>query len=404
MKLLWVKTDFLHPTTRGGQIRTLEMLKRLHRRHEIHYVAFNDPTQPEGLARSNEYSSRAFPIEHRVPDKRSPGFAWQLLKGWLSPTPVAMCRWESFAMRDRVAELLREQRFDSIVCDFIFPGWSLGDALERAVLFEHNVETMIWRRHAENASDPLRRFYFELQARRMFTREQLFCRRARHVVAVSPVDAQMFRDLFGLREVSTVATGVDIDYFRASVSNNSAVRPRFDIVFVGSMDWMPNQDAVRFFLAEILPLIRRTIPDCSVGIVGRTPSAEMIELGRRDGRVTLTGTVPDVRPFLWDAKLSIVPLRIGGGTRLKIYESMAAGTPVVSTSIGAEGLEVTNGSDIRLADTPESFAAACLELITNPGERERLASAAQKLVETRFSWEAVTGHFEQILLDHPAGV
>src|SRR5580704_14631796 len=114
MKLLWVKTDFLHPTTRGGQIRTLEMLKRLHRRHEVHYVAFHDPSQPEGLARCNEYSSRAYPIEHRVPGKQSAGFAWQLLTGWFSPTPVAMFGWESSAMRDKLAELLRAQRFDGI--------------------------------------------------------------------------------------------------------------------------------------------------------------------------------------------------------------------------------------------------------------------------------------------------
>jgi glycosyltransferase involved in cell wall biosynthesis len=310
-----------------------------------------------------------------------------------------MFRWESAAMRDRLADLLREQRFDAIVCDFIFPGWSLGDAIERAVLFEHNVETMIWRRHAEHASDPLRRFYFQLQARRMFAQEQRLCRRARHVVAVSPVDAEMFRDLFGIKKVSTVATGVDVDYFRPV----APVSPQFDIVFVGSMDWMPNQDAVRFFVETILPLVRRAIPECRIGIVGRTPPDDLIGLGRRDERVTFTGTVPDVRPFLWGAKLSIVPLRIGGGTRLKIYESMAAGTPVVSTSIGAEGLDVTHGENIRLADTPESFAAACVDLIGNSDERARLAAAAQELVTSRFSWDAVTEHFEQILIENPAG-
>jgi polysaccharide biosynthesis protein PslH len=399
MRLLWVKTDFLHPTTRGGQIRTLEMLKRLHRRHEVHYVAFHDPSQPEGLARSNEYSSRAYPIEHRAPRKPSLGFAWQLLRGWFSPTPVAMFRWESSAMRDQLADLLRAQRFDAIVCDFIFPGWSLGDALERAVLFEHNVETMIWRRHAEHASDPLRRFYFHLQAQRMFAREQSLCRRARHVVAVSPVDAQMFHDLFGIKNVSTVATGVDLDYFRPA----APVSPQYDIVFVGSMDWMPNQDAVRFFVETILPLVRRALPDCRVGIVGRTPPGDLIELGRRGGRVTFTGTVPDVRPFLWGATMSIVPLRIGGGTRLKIYESMAAGTPVVSTTVGAEGLDVTNGEHLRLADTPESFAAACVDLLENPGERARLSATAQELVAARFSWDAVTKRFEQILIENPAG-
>lgn len=395
MRLLWVKTDFLHPTTRGGQIRTLEMLRRLHRRHEVHYVAFDDPDQPEGLARSGEYASHVYPVEHNVPGKRSLAFVGQLVGGLFSSIPVAVSRWTSAAMHRKIVDLLRQHHFDGIVCDFIAPALNLGDTLAQAVLFQHNVETMIWRRHLENAADPLRRFYFRLQAERMFACERELCKRARHVVAVSDTDAKLMREMFGIRNVSTVATGVDVDYFRRP----AAAQARFDIVFVGSMDWMPNHDGVRFFFEEILPRVRRAVPECTVGIVGRTPPADLVESARRDGRITVTGTVPDVRPYLWGASLSIVPLRIGGGTRLKIYESMAAGTPVVSTTIGAEGLEVMDGQNILLADTPEDFAAACVQLLQKPDERAGLAAAARELVAARFSWDAVADRFEEIVTE-----
>jgi glycosyltransferase involved in cell wall biosynthesis len=397
MKLLWVKSDFLHPTTRGGQIRSLEMLRRLHQRHEVHYVAFEDPGQPEGLARSGEYAAHAYPVRHSVPPKRSLAFAGQLVKGLFWPLPVAASRYVSREMLRQVSGLARKIHFDSIVSDFMFPALNMGEVLERAVLFQHNVETMIWRRHQEQARDPLRRFYFRLQAERMFDCEGALCRRARHVVAVSEIDAQRMREMFRLKRVSAVATGVDSGYFRAPKSRPET---RFDMVFVGSMDWMPNQDGALYFLKEILPRLRQAAPECTIGIVGRLPPAELTRWGEHAGGVTVTGTVPDVRPYLWGAKISVVPLRIGGGTRLKIYESMAAGTPVVATTIGAEGLDVMDGENIRLADTPEDFASACARLLKDPEQRARLAEAALERVTTRFSWEAVTDRFEQILLEH----
>lgn len=398
MKLLWVKTDFLHPTTRGGQIRTLEILRRLHQRHEVHYVAFHDPSQPEGLARSHEYCTHAYPIEHHVPVKRSLAFAGQLVGGLFRSLPVAVSRYTSKSMQGKITELVAAHGFDRIICDFIFPAPNLGGALRRALLFQHNVESTIWFRHQEHARTPLHRWYFASQARRMLDCERSFCTRASHVLAVSETDAQTMRQRFGLREISIVPTGVDIEYFRRP----ARAEGRFDIVFVGSMDWMPNHDAVSYFFDAILPAIRRRVPACTVGVVGRTPPPSMIELARRDPRVTVTGTVPDVRPYLWGAALSIVPLRIGGGTRLKIYESMAAGTPVVSTTIGAEGLEVSDRENIRLADTDQDLAAACVELIQNQGERDRLARAGQALVSARFSWDAAVDRFEQILRDRGA--
>jgi glycosyltransferase involved in cell wall biosynthesis len=393
MKLLWVNANFLHPTTKGGQIRTLEMMRRLHQRHEIHYVAFAD--DPEGPRRAHEYCTKAYPVEHKRPARGSAGFFAQVAAGAVSPVPVAIGRHYSAEVRRTVEELFRKEQFDRAVCDFLVSAVHFPH-LDKAALFQHNVETMIWRRHAEHARDPLRRWFFGVQARRMHDFEAKACRTAGYTIAVSPNDAQLMREMFGILNVDDVPTGVDLDYFAPRETAGDS----YDLVFVGSMDWMPNIDGMGWFLREIFPLIRAKKPGCRLAIVGREPSAEM--KAHAGPNITVTGTVPEVRPYLWKSAVSIVPLRIGGGTRLKIYESMAAKTAVVSTTVGAEGLVYHDGVDIRIADTPESFAAECLRLIDDAGLRRAQADAGWRLVSERFSWEQVTRRFEELLDRAPA--
>ena len=398
MKILWASCSFLHPTTRGGQIRTLEMLRRLHRRHEIHYAALADPAEPEGVAHAGEYSTRVFPFEFRPVSKDSPRFAAGILAGVVSPLPLAISRWRHPEMRRSVGLLLRDGGYDCVVCDFLVTAVNLP-ALDRAVLFQHNVESVIWQRHAENAKGPLRRFYYRLQERRMAAFEASACANAQRVIAVSDQDAATMRRLFGV-DCAWVPTGVDLDYFRSP----HPAPPGGGLVFVGSMDWMPNIDGISWFLDEVLPLIRARRPETVITVVGRKPGPALLARAADDPLLCITGTVPDVRPHLWSAAVSIVPLRIGGGTRLKIYESMAAGVPVVSTSIGAEGLDVLSGGNILLGDTPQAFAAGCLELLGDPARRRDLASAGHDLVASRYSWEQVARRFEQLLPGAPGFV
>ena len=167
------------------------------------------------------------------------------------------------------------------------------------------------------------------------------------------------------------------------------------------MDWLPNMDGMEDFLENILPRIRQRRPGCSLAIVGRNPPQKLKDLTAKDPKITVTGTVPDVRPYLWGSSVSIVPLRIGGGTRLKIYESMAAKTAVVSTTIGAEGLDINPPENIRFADAPEAFAEQCVELLEDASLRQRITTAGWEMVSSRFSWEQVTREFERILADGP---
>lgn len=394
MRILWVGPNFLHPTTKGGQIRTLETLREMHQRHEIHYVAFADPRHPEGVERSGEYSSRSYPFPLRLADQRSSAFLWDLLGGLVSPVPVAVRRFQSKEMQRFITEALQSGRYDCIVCDFLAVAENFSD-LQRVVLFQHNVESIIWRRRAEQAGLP-QRAYLALQARRMDAYESRICRESRGVIAVSEEDASIMRDRFGLppERVRAVPTGVNVDYFKRPETPPARSA---DLVFVGSMDWMPNEDGVQFFVREVLPLIQLQRRDCSVCLVGRNPSVSIRKLAAATPGLVVTGTVPDVRPYLWGARASIVPLRIGGGTRLKIYESAAAGVPVISTQVGAEGLQLENGKECLLADSPQDFAAACLRILNEAELRESLAAAAFKLVSSRFSWRVVASQFEDAL-------
>jgi glycosyltransferase involved in cell wall biosynthesis len=294
--------------------------------------------------------------------------------------------------------LIRKEGFDCAVVDHLAPTAYFPD-LPHAIFFQHNVETVIWRRHVEHAADPLRRWYFQLQADRMLEFERRVSREAGHIVAVSATDADEMRRLFGVTRVSEIPTGVNLGYFRPPETRTAGTGA--DLVFVGSMDWLPNVDGVLYFVREVLPLIRHKRPGCTLAIVGRTPPPKISELAAQDACVQVTGTVPDIRPYLWGSLVSIVPLRIGGGTRLKIYEAMAAKIPVISTSVGAEGLTVNPPEDIRFGDTPQDFAEQCLELLASAEERTRVATAAWEMVNANFSWEHVSRCFERVMENGP---
>jgi len=344
-----------------------------------------------GPERAGEYASKVFAIPHRAPGKRSAGFILQALGNLLSPLPLAVSRWESAELRKLIAKLRAEEGYDRVVCDFLAPAPNF-ESLEGVVLFQHNVETMIWRRHAETASGGLKKRYFGAQANRMFDYEREVCRAVDRVVAVSEADAETMRRELGATKVEWAPTGVDTDFFARPATSPEPVA---DLVFLGSMDWMPNIDGVNWFADEILPKIRARRPETTVAVVGRSPGAAIQALGRDIANFTVTGTVPDVRPYLWGSKVSIVPLRIGGGTRLKIYESMAAGVAAVSTTIGAEGLEIDPPKNIRLGDTPDAFAEQCLELLDEHDARSQVAQAGLELVRSRFSWDKVVDRFEE---------
>jgi sugar transferase (PEP-CTERM/EpsH1 system associated) len=398
MRILWLKSDLLLPLDKGGKLRTWHLMRHLARRHQITYLSFADPDQPAAdVDGMREVAVRVETIPRRDSPKRSARFYAGAALHLADPLPYAVGKYRSRAYARRVHELASETAFDLIVCDFLPPAVNLPARLPApAVLFTHNVEAEIWRRHAETAPSLSARLLYRAQHRRMLAFEGRTLRRFDGVLAVSDADRETFARLYPdavKRPIEVVATGVDTQFFTPAPS---AATGR-SLVFTGSMDWLPNEDAMLHFCRDILPLIRAREPEVRLSIVGRAPTPAVHKLAAEHD-IVVTGRVDDVRPFMADATVYIVPLRIGGGTRLKIFEAMAMGKAVVSTTVGAEGLPVRNGEHVLIADEPAAFADAVVRLLRDVGARRSLEAAARALVIERYDWSAVAGELEEALI------
>ncbi len=402
MRILWLKTELLHPLDKGGRIRSYHMLRELIRHHEVTYLTLDDGSAaPDAAERATEYCQVLARIPFRTTPKHSPRLYGDLLLNVWSRLPYAVAKYASAAMQQRVVALAQPEQHDILVCDFLFPSQNVPPGLPiPTVLFQHNVEAAIWRRHADVASHPLRRAYFAEQWRRMCRFERQECHRFDHVIAVSDQDRDAIRGAYGVEAVSAVATGVDVTFF----APGGAPRDPREVTFVGSLEWMPNEDAVEYFSTAILPRIRAVLPEVTFTVVGRHPTARLQALAAAVPALNLVGGVPDVRPYMERAGVFVVPMRIGGGTRLKIYEALAMEAPVVTTRVGAEGLPVLAGKHLLMADDPAGFAAAVVRLLTAPTDAERLARQGGAYVRERFGWSSVAAEFaaicEQVIARH----
>jgi len=279
-----------------------------------------------------------------------------------------------------------------VVCDFLVPGslmqWKRPPP---TILFTHNVEAQVWERHYKVISNPLMKAVCFLESRALAGAERRYVELADHVLTVSENDRASFLQYVDSGHISVIPTGVDTEYFQPSAQPEQAD----SMAFTGTMDWMPNEDGVAHFVDKIFPLIRREAPNAAFWAVGRRPPRRIQALA--SDRVVVTGAVDDIRPYLGKAAVCVVPLRSGSGTRIKIFEAMAMGKAIVSTTMGAEGLPVMHGENIILADDPADFARQVIELLRDPQRRAQLGGAARKLVEEGYGWPSAAAHFEEIM-------
>ena len=402
MRILWLKTELLHPVDKGGKIRTYNMLKEMKREHHVTYLTLDDGTATaDERAKATEYCHELICIPQRRREKFTPGFYFELGLNLVSPRPYAIKKYESAAMLREIAELERKNSFDVLVCDFLAPAGNVPRTLNTpVVLFQHNVEAMIWKRHYEVQTNPLKKAYLYGQWQKMRRFEKEMCRRFDCVIAVSAEDRDQMKNEYGAEAVYDVPTGVDTVFFRPS---GAAEAKKHSIVFTGSMDWLPNEDAIRYFMREIMPVIKHKVPDATLTVVGRNPPAALVDLSREDSSLVITGRVDDVRPYIESAAAYIVPLRIGGGTRLKIFEAMAMEKAVVSTTVGAEGLPLTHGVELLLADEPRAFADAVVKVLSDSEYAAELGQRAASVVRENHGWRQVTESFISICrqANHP---
>lgn len=399
LRILFHNCRLLHPLHGGDRIRTYQMLRELRKRHHITYLTLRTPSDTdEAVERASEYCQEVIAVPHPVKNQRSLSFYLEVLGNTLwGRYPFLGQKYISREITQRLAAMAapgQQPPFDLLVCDYLAPMVNFLELPSRpkvpSLLFQHNVESVIFRRHAETARNPLKRALYRRQWRMMRKFEQQSAEFVDGQVAVSEPDAATFRDEFGMRNVlGAVPTGVDCEFFQPPAQ--PAGKPV--VAFLGSMDWDANQDAVNWFAGEILPRIRAKIPAAEFLVIGRNPPASLRALAEKDAGIRITGTVPDVRPIMAEAAAMVLPLRIGGGTRIKVYEAMAMGAPVISTTIGAEGLDITHGKNILLADTAEAFAQETVGLLSDATKAAAMAGEARRHVAEKYSWGSVSEIF-----------
>jgi sugar transferase (PEP-CTERM/EpsH1 system associated) len=393
MNVLVVIGQLPYPLDTGAKIRSYHLLTRLARKHAVTLVSFSYGPEDARKAESLKPFFREIVTIPHNGSTSSPGRMFFALRNLLSSLPYSIDKYTSPGLGTTVRRLLQEQPFDLIHCDSLQMSSNVTpiNGIPR-ILTEHNVESFIWQRAAETERNPLRRSYLALQARRLARYEAAACRAFDWCIAVSEVDRRLIEDLSGTSQCAVVPNGVDCQFFRPQT-----VRPEPSrLVFTGSMDWLPNEDAMVYFVEEIMPIIRRVVPQARLSIVGRNPTSRVRQLARQGNGVEVTGRVDDVRPYIAQAAIFVTPLRIGSGTRLKILEAMAMGRPVVSTRVGCEGLAVTPGKDILVADRPQDVAARVIELLKDPDRAETLGQAGRTLVERSYDWESLADRLEEI--------
>jgi len=398
MKILWVKAGKLLPVDTGGKIRSYNILRWLREHNEVTLLSYYDGPRDSAYERALE---EQFPGSIAINTGRAMrtnrlAVGVNYLRQLASPAPYAVTKFTSRAVQSQVNELLSGGAFDVAVCDFLAATLNFPTDLKTpTVLFQHNVEAALWQRQAQHEPNWINRMVFKIEAAKMLRYERETVRRFHHVIAVSDNDRELMSAMTNRSEITVVPTGVDLKGYRAAKesSNGSAHRQAL-IVFVGSMDWEANIDGVEYFCREIWPSIKQRVPQARFRIVGRDPHPRVRKLA--SDSIEVTGTVASVIDHYNQAMVNIVPLRIGGGTRLKIYEAMAMGRATVSTKIGAEGLDVNDGSDILIADTADKFADWVVEVMEQESLRQRLEEGAADKA-AKYDWSVIAERFNGVL-------
>jgi len=394
MRILWVKSGGLVPIDHGGKIRSFQIAKVLASSHDLTLFTFDEASNEAAHRELKGIFSDVIFVPLVVPNRKSFGEYLAYAKNLFSMHPYSERKYCQPHIARKLREHLLQQSYDVIVCDFLLTAgvipWDLPGL---RVLFTHNIEAQIWKRHFQVAQNPIWKAACYREFRTMERMEHHYLNSAEHVLAVSEADREAFATVISKSKISVVPTGVDSEYFRPMPEREEPNT----LVFTGSMDWMPNEDGIFYFVREVLPLIREEISDVNLWVVGRRPSAKLRKLAEQIPGLTVTGRVEDIRPYMAKASVYVVPLLVGGGTRLKIFEAMAMGKAVVSTSIGAEGLPVVPGRDIVLADQSKDFADQTVALLRNAAKREELGGSARRLVERNYSWSAVGARLSEDL-------
>lgn len=380
MKILYLMPFSPVPANFGGALRAFHLLRELAVRHRVTAVGYGSEEQARELSR-------------RVPSLEGVQFlppTWMARHrrlgqavALLGPRSHHHLSVVSPGMQRTIDRLLGASRYDAVHTEFSHLGPFHFDTRAVKVLDAHNVEHDLFRRNFETLAPGPRKLHYWIEWKKQ-RREEVACSRAHDVIiATSERDAELLRRGAPGVPCHVVPNGVDTAYFTPS----DEVPEPFSLVFTGMMAYLPNHDGMTWFLDEVFPAVLRTVPEAKIYVVGKDPPADLRR--RSSSRVVVTGTVEDVRPWVHRASTFVVPLRSGGGTRLKIAEALAMKKPLVTTSLGCEGVDVKNGQTALVADTPAAFASAVVRALRDEDLRRRVSTAGFELVKARYDWSVI---------------
>ena len=453
MDILFLTRDLPYPPTDGWKIRVFSLIQQLSRRHRVSLVSFMRTTEnPDDVHGLEPYCEqiRVVPRVHWY----SP---WKVLLGLVGPNALPIVAYQDRQMLDTLKSITKGRKFDIVQAESLHMAQYALGLPAPAVLDLHNIESTLMKRAADTQKEPFTRGYMGLTGRKLATYERGVCRRFAFCLTCSEEDRRELASEAGVERIAVIPNGVDLQSYAsegvlnppAGAESPARLRQGFGgsaeagkhesqrrrkgepepsapgssrarsegalsgktwgpaameedqprqanrLVFVGRMDYRPNVDAVRWFSREVLPRIREQIPNAVFQIVGGHPTKAVERLAARN-RIEVTGFVEDVRPYLKEATAVVVPLRAGGGTRLKILEALAMGKAVVSTSVGAEGIEAVPQRDLLIGDDPEAFASQVVRVIEDKNLRRSLGQAGRKLTEEKYGWDSIARDLERV--------
>lgn len=377
MTILLLTPYIPYPPNFGGTVRMYHMIRQLSGRHSLHLVTLNPSGNSSNRGELESLCETIRVVERPRLDKRIAQFA-----SLLSPRSFQHRVHHTPAMAKAVRQALADHDVDLVLAEFSQMASLAVPPSVPLVVDQHNVEFDLIRRMAKRSSG-IRKLYNSIEAAK-YRREELRALRASALtIATSQRDVDLMRELVPGLKTAVIENGVDTEFFR-----NPGCQPKPNtLVFVGAMHYFPNEDAAHFYMRHIHPLLAAQIPDLRVFFVGGKPTEEVTQYA--SDNVEITGFVDDVRPYMHEASAFIVPLRMGGGTRFKVVEALAAGTPVVSTSLGSEGIPVTHGQELLIADTPREFADAVVRVLNDSDFADSLRTAGLDFVQKHFDWSVI---------------
>jgi glycosyltransferase involved in cell wall biosynthesis len=385
MKILVLDEWVPFPLNTGKKLRTYNLMKRLASHHSIDYLCYSSQeVDREAISHMKSIGISVIPVYNQI-IKNGISYWFKILINIFQLQPFAVKNHFSKIFKDKFINLIQKKNYDILWCEWTPYAEFLRDLEGKIkILSSHNVEALAWKRFTTIQKNPFKKIIGYLQWKKMFKFEKNSCLNFTHIFAVSENDRDLFKEWYGCQNITVIPNGVDVDYFTPMIAHKDP----YNIIFSASMDAFVNQDAVDFFILEILPKVKKLIPNATFTIVGKDPPRKILKYKKIHG-VEITGTVPDVRPFLAKAGLVIVPIRIGGGSRLKILEAFSMSKPVISTLMGAEGLLVENGENILLAQDNDQLIGQILRVMSNDNLAQALGENGRKLVANKYSWEII---------------